>query len=50
MESRDKTGALGTVKKGLVQKFQLLPGRPLATELQKITLMSTAYIIRKVLG
>ena len=44
------TGALETIKKKLVQKFQLLPGRPSATELQKITLMSTAYINRKVLG
>jgi len=44
------TGALGTVKKGLDQNLKLLPGHPSATELQKITLMSTADIIRKVLG
>ena len=44
------TGALGAIKKGLVQKLQLLPGHPSAAELQKITLMSTAYIFRKVLG
>jgi len=41
--------ALGTIKKGLDQNLQLLPGYPSATELQKITLMSTAHIIRKVL-
>jgi hypothetical protein len=35
-------GALGTVKKGLEQNFQLLPGHRSATELQKVTLMSTA--------
>ena len=42
-------GALGTYKKGLNQNLQLLPGHPSVTELQ-ITLMSTAHIIRKVLG
>jgi len=44
------TGALGTSKMGLDKNFQLLPGHPLATELQKITLMSTAHIIIEVLG
>jgi len=43
-------GALGTIKKGLDQNFQLLQGHPTVTELQKVTLMSTANIIRKVLG
>jgi hypothetical protein len=43
------TGALRTIKKGLVQNLQLLPGLPSATELTKITLMSTAYLICKVL-
>ena len=42
-------GASGTIKKGLDQSPQLLPG-PSATELQKVTLMSTAHIICKVLG
>ena len=37
------TGAVGTIKKGLDQNLQLLPGHPLATELHKITLMSTAH-------
>ena len=39
------TGALGTIKKGLDQNFQLLPGHPSAIELQKITLMSIAQSI-----
>jgi len=44
------TGALGTIKKGLDENVQLLPGHPSATELQKITLMSIVPINRKVLG
>ena len=43
-------GALGTVKKELDQNLHLLPGHPSAIELQKMTLMSTAHIIHKVLG
>ena len=43
-------GALGTIKKGLDQNRQLLPSHPSVTELQKVTLMSTAHSIRKVLG
>jgi hypothetical protein len=43
-------GALVTIKKGLDQNLQLLPGHPSAIELQKITLMSTAHIMRTVLG
>jgi len=39
------TGALGTIKKGLDQNLQLLPGHLTAIELQKITLMSTTHII-----
>ena len=41
-------GALGTIK-GLDQNLQLLSGHLLATELQKITLTSTAHSNRKVL-
>jgi len=37
------TGALETIKKGLDQNLQLLPGHPSAIELQKITLISTAH-------
>jgi len=44
------TGALGTIKKGLDQNLHMIPVHPSATELQKITLMSTAHIIFKVLG
>jgi hypothetical protein len=44
------TGALGTIKRGLDQNLQLLPGHRSATELQKFTLMSTAHIIHKELG
>ena len=40
-------GALGTIRKGLDQDLQSLPGHLLARELQKITLMSTAHVIRK---
>jgi len=43
------TGTLGTIKKGLDQNLQLLPGHPAATELQKVTPMGTANIIPKVL-
>jgi hypothetical protein len=50
VESEDKNcadliGALGTIKTGLHKNLQVLPGYPSAIELQKITLMSTAYII-----
>ena len=37
--------ALGTVTKGLDQNLQLLPGHWSAKELQKVTLMNTAYSI-----
>jgi hypothetical protein len=40
------TAALATNKEVLDQNLQLLPGNLLTTELQKITLMSTAHIIR----
>jgi hypothetical protein len=43
-------GALGTIKKGLDENFQLLPRDLSAIELEMITLMSTAHIILKVLG
>ena len=42
-------GALRTIQKGLDQNLHLLPDHLSAIVLQ-ITLMSTAYIIRKVLG
>ena len=43
-------GALGTIKKGLDKNFQLLPGHPLATDLQEVTLMNTSHIMCEVLG
>jgi hypothetical protein len=42
--------ALGTIKKGLHQNLQLLPGHLSAMELQKIMLISTAHVVCKVLG
>ena len=44
------TGALGTIKKALDLYLQTLPGHPSAIGLQKITLMSSENINRKVLG
>jgi hypothetical protein len=49
-EVRTKTvsvviGALGTIKTGLDQNPQLLPGHPSATKPQIVTLMSTIIII-----
>lgn len=43
-------GALGTVKKGIGNYLQQLPGQPKVGEIQKIALMGTAHILRKVLG
>jgi hypothetical protein len=44
------TEALRAIMNGLDQNLQVLPGHPLAIELQKIITMSTAHIIPKVLG
>jgi len=44
------TGALGTIKKELDQNLHMIPVHVSATELQKITLMSVAHVIFKVLG
>jgi hypothetical protein len=38
--------ALGTIKNGLDQKIQSLPGHRSATELQEVTVMSNANCIR----
>jgi hypothetical protein len=43
-------GTLGTIKKALDLGLQLLAVRRSAIKLQKFTIMSTAHIIRKVLG
>ena len=45
-----RIGTLGTIKKGLDQNLQLLPGHRSATELQNVTLMSTAPSIVKCWG
>jgi len=42
--------ALGTIKKGLYQKLQLLPGQPSAREVLQIALMNSAHIILKSAG
>ena len=39
-------GALETIMLGSDQNRQLLPGHRSATEVQKVTLMNTAYSIR----
>lgn len=43
-------GALVTIEKELDQKLQLLSDQPSTIGLQKITLISTANIIRKLFG
>jgi hypothetical protein len=43
-------GALGTIKRGLYQNLQLLPGYRSAIELQQVTLMSSAHSICTVLS
>jgi sorbitol-specific phosphotransferase system component IIBC len=43
-------GVSGTIKCGLYQKLQLLPGHPSTIELQKRSLKGTAHSICKVLG
>ena len=43
-------GALGIVAKTAPNYFSEIPGAPYLTELQKITLMGTAHILRKVLS
>jgi hypothetical protein len=43
-------GALGTIKNGLDQNGQLLPGHPSVIELKEIKQMNTAHGIRKCCG
>ena len=43
-------GALGTVKKGTNEYSQQIPGKPSLIKTQKISLKSTAHILRKVLS
>ena len=42
-------GALGTVKKGMVQNFKKVSETATVTEIQKMCMLGSARIIRKVL-
>ena len=51
MGSEDKSvavliGGLERIRKGLGQNCQLLPGQRSAIELEKVSLMSTAHVMR----
>ena len=43
-------GALGVIKKGMRSNIEKIPGKISLEELQKITLLGTAHILRKVLS
>jgi len=43
-------GALGLIKKGLQKHTEKIPGTINFNELQKITLLGTAHILRKVMS
>ena len=43
-------GALGTVKKGMVEKIKKVSEGATVTEIQKICLLGSARILRKVLS
>ena len=43
-------GTLGTVRKGIQDSLMIIPGKPNVSEIQKIALMGTAHILRRVLG
>ena len=43
-------GALGLLKQGTSDYMDSIPGKPNLSEVQKITLTSTAHILRKVLS
>ena len=43
-------GALGVVKKGIEKEISKIPGKIKITELQKIALLGSAQILRKVLS
>ena len=42
-------GALGTVRKDFAKGVELIPGRPKVSEIQKISLLGTSHILRKLL-
>ena len=43
-------GALGTVKKEMVEKIEKVTNRATVTEIQKICMLGSARILRKVLS
>ena len=43
-------GALGDIKKGMRSNIEKIPGKISLEEFQKITLLGTAHILRKVLS
>ena len=43
-------GALGVVNKGIEKHIDKIPGKTLITELQKIALLGSSHILRKVLS
>ena len=43
-------GALGTVKRGMVENVKKVSERTTMTEIQKICMLGSARILRKVLG
>ena len=43
-------GALGTIKKGMVENIKRVSARATATETQKISMLGSARILRKVLN
>ena len=43
-------GALGLIKKGLEKRLKQIPGSPKMQEIQKIVILGSAHIIRKVLS
>ena len=43
-------GALGVIKKGMRSNIEKIPGKISSEELQKITLLGTAHILRNVLS
>ena len=43
-------GALGLIRKGLDKVTSTIPGNISTIEIQKITMLGTAYILRKVLS
>ena len=43
-------GALGAIKKGMKSNIDKIPGKIYLEELQKITLLGTTHILRKVLS